>query len=161
MAFPRQRAIWTLALAGLSMGGVLLGLLAWTGRMASIHSLAVQNLSHDPGDEALAADISSQLAANLSRVQALRVIAAGSREPSDEMVDAVLEGTLRRAGGQVRITVRLLQSRGRKLLWIASYQRDLPGLPALEREIAQKIAGAIGRPLSSAVAARPAPSSKP
>jgi TolB-like protein len=153
MAFSRQRAIWTLALAGLSAGGVFLGLLAWTGRTVSIHSLAVQNLSHDPGDDALAADITSQLAANLSRIQGVSIQTAAA--------DAVLEGNVRRAGGQVRITVRLVQSRGRKLLWIARYQRDLPGLAALEREIAQKIAGLIHQPLSSPVGARPAPPSKP
>src|SRR5437764_14688876 len=116
MAFPRQRAIWTLALAGLSAGGVFLGLLAWTGRTVSIHSLEVQNLSHDPGDDALAADITSQLAANLSRIRGVSVQTAAA--------DAIVEGNARRAGGQVSVTVRLTQTRGRKLLWTASYERD-------------------------------------
>src|SRR3954469_18930314 len=124
MAFSRQRAIWTLALAGLSAGAVFLGLLACAGRLASIHSLAVQSLSHDRGDDALAADITSQLAANLSRIQGVSVQTAAA--------DAIVEGNVRRAGGQVSITVRLTQTRGSKLLWIATYQRDLPGVPALE-----------------------------
>jgi TolB-like protein len=153
MVFSRQRAIWTLGLVGLALGAILLGLLAWTGRTASIHSIAVQNLVHDPGEDVLAAGVTSQLAANLSRIQGVSIQTAAP--------DAIVEGSVRSADRRVELTVRLIQSRGRKLLWSASYQRDLPGVPALEREIAQKIAGAIGRPLSSLDAAQPAPSSKP
>src|ERR1700719_2214020 len=76
MDFTRQRAAWTIALAGLALGLVLLGIVARSERPARIRSLAVlpfANLSGDPEQDALADSVTSQLVAKLSQIKDLRV----------------------------------------------------------------------------------------
>ena len=144
MDWSRQRAAWTIALAGLALGLVLLGIVARSGRPARIRSLAVlpfENLSHDSAQDFLSAGVTGELIASLSRIPALRVLSAAP-------ADAVLEGSVTRSGEDVHIAARLIESNGRKQLWSGSYQRPLRALPGAEAEIAQKIAGAVHAPLT-------------
>ncbi|MEE8607732.1 MAG: tetratricopeptide repeat protein, partial [Nitrospiraceae bacterium] len=55
-------------------------------------------------------------------------------------VDAVIEGTVRRAGNQVRITVQLIEAATDKHLFAESYQRELRDVLALQSSVAQAIA---------------------
>jgi tetratricopeptide (TPR) repeat protein len=55
-------------------------------------------------------------------------------------VDALIEGSVLREGGQVRITAQLIQASTNQHLWAESYQRDLRGVLALQGEIASVIA---------------------
>jgi tetratricopeptide (TPR) repeat protein len=55
-------------------------------------------------------------------------------------VNAVLEGSVMRAGDRVRITVQLIQARPEKHLWAKNYERDLQDVLALQSEVAQAIA---------------------
>jgi TolB-like protein len=155
MDWSRQRAMWTIALAGLALGVVLLGIVARSGRPARIVSLAVlpfENLSHDPEQDSLADGVTAQLIATLSQIKELRVITQTSamqyknvRKPlpaiSKELkVDAVVVGSVMRTGARVRMSVRVIQADGEKQLWLGSFDRDLRDLPAVENEVAQKIA---------------------
>jgi TolB-like protein/Tfp pilus assembly protein PilF len=144
MDWSRQRAMWTIALAGLAIGLVLLGIVARTGRPARIRSMAVlpfENLSRDPGQDFLSAGVTGELIAAVSRIPTLRVLSAAP-------ADALLEGSVTRSGEDVHIAARLIESQGRKQLWSGSYQRALRVLPAAEAEIAQKVAGAVHAPLT-------------
>jgi serine/threonine-protein kinase len=60
-------------------------------------------------------------------------------------VTTVIEGTLRRAGGQLRITVQLTDVAGGRLLWSQRYDRRLDDVLAVEDEIAEAIVGALRR----------------
>jgi len=155
MDWTRQRAMWTIALVGLSLGLVLLGIVARTERPARIRSLAVlpiANLSGDPEQDALADSVTSQLIAALSQIKDLNVIAQSStmeykkvRKPlpaiSKELnADAMVVGSVMRTGDRVKMSVRLIQADGQKQLWLGSFDRELGDLPAVEDEIAHKIA---------------------
>jgi TolB-like protein len=171
MDWTRQRAMWMIALVGLALGLVLLGIVARTGRPARIASLAVlpfENLSNDPEQDSLADDVTTQLIATLSQIKELHVIPQtaamqykNARKPlpaiSKELnVDAVVVGSVMRTGARVKMSVRVIQADGEKQLWLGSFDRDLSDLPAVENEVAQKIAVAT----HVSVFNRPAPTSE-
>jgi tetratricopeptide (TPR) repeat protein len=58
-------------------------------------------------------------------------------------VDVVVEGSVLRAEDRVRITLQLVEGRMDRHLWSQSYERDLRDVLALQREVAQAVAGEI------------------
>jgi len=69
----------------------------------------------------------------------------GARKPLREIareleVDAIVEGTVLRAGHRVRITAQLIDPMKEAHLWAESYERDLRNILALQSELAQAIA---------------------
>jgi serine/threonine protein kinase/Tfp pilus assembly protein PilF len=128
------------------------------GSKTEIHSLAVlplQNLSGDPGQEYFADGMTEQLTADLGQIGALRVISRTSAmhyknsqktlpEIARELhVDAVVEGSVERAGNQVRITAQLIEASTDRHLWARSYDRDLRSVLLLQDEVAQAIASEV------------------
>ena len=155
MDWSRQRAMWTIALAGLALGVVLLGIVARSGRPARIVSLAVlpfENLSHDPEQDSLADGVTTQLIATFSQIKELHVIPQTSAMQYKNVrkslpaiakeldVVALVIGSVMRTGSRVRMSVRVIQADGEKQLWLGSFDRDLRDLPVVEDEIARKIA---------------------
>ncbi len=63
-------------------------------------------------------------------------------------VNAVLEGSVRKAGERVRITAQLVSSTDGYHLWSESYDRELSDVFAIQTEIAQKMVGALRVSLS-------------
>src|SRR3977135_1977122 len=58
-------------------------------------------------------------------------------------VDYVLEGSIRRGAGRLRITAQLIDARTQAHLWAENYERELRDILALEREVTSAIAGEI------------------
>jgi hypothetical protein len=95
------------------------------------------------------------LITSLGQIGSLRVISRtsamqyrGVHKPLPQIgrelnVDAVVEGTVVRSGGQVRITAQLIQASTDKHLWSQSYQRDLKDVLRLQHEIANAVANQI------------------
>ncbi len=73
--------------------------------------------------------------------------------------NAVVEGTLQRAGHRVRITAELVDARTDRHLWTERYERDVSDVLSLQDEVSGAIAGAVLEQLTGrvAVARRPAP----
>src|SRR6266853_5273233 len=128
---------------------------ASTSTPSPIRSLAVlplENLSHDPEQEYFAEGLTEALITTLAKIGELRVVSRtsamhyrGVRRPLREIaqelgVDAVVEGTVLRAGGRVRITAQLIDAAKETHLWAESYERDLRDVLALQSEVAQAIA---------------------
>ena len=72
----------------------------------------------------------------------------GARKPLPQIarelnVDAVVEGTVLRSGEQVRITAQLIQADADKHLWAQSYEGNVRDMLALQKKVAQSIAGQI------------------
>jgi TolB-like protein/DNA-binding winged helix-turn-helix (wHTH) protein/Tfp pilus assembly protein PilF len=126
-----------------------------TDSQASIQSLAVlplENLSGDPSQDYLADGMTDELITNLGQIGSLRVISRtsvmqyrGVHKPLPQIarelnVDAIVEGTVVRSGGQVRIAAQLIQASVDKHLWAQSYQSDLKDALGLQHEIANAIA---------------------
>ncbi len=118
----------------------------------SIAILPLENLSGDPEQDFFANGMTEVLIANIAQIKALRVISRKSvmrykttekslPEIARELnVDAVLEGSVMRAGNKVRITVQLIQAEPEQHLWAMSYERNLRDVLALQSEVAQAIA---------------------
>ena len=127
-------------------------------RGGQIHSLAVlplENLSNDPEQEYFADGMTEELINRLARIGALRVTSRSSvmafkgvHKTAPEIarrlhVDAIVEGTVRRASDRVRIAVQLVQAGTDKNLWGSSYERDIGDVFALQSDVAQAIVGEI------------------
>ena len=114
--------------------------------------LPLQNLSGDVEQEYFSDGVTDALITELGKVGALRVISRqsviqykGAKKPLAEIsqelkVDAVLEGTVQRAGDRVRITAQLVRARPEEHLWAESYERPYADILALQAEIARNVA---------------------
>jgi tetratricopeptide (TPR) repeat protein len=72
----------------------------------------------------------------------------GARKPLPEIakelgVKAVIEGSVMRDGDRVRITAQLIEAESDRHMWADSYERNLTDIFALQRDIAQAIAGQV------------------
>jgi len=82
-----------------------------------------------------------------------------TEKPIDEIgrelnVDYVLEGSVRRAGGRVRISAQLIQASDQTHVWAESYERDLRDVLMLQDEVARTIVREIRVTLTPEVEAR-------
>ena len=121
----------------------------------SIIVLPFVNLSGDPAQEYFSDGVTEEITATLSRVSGLFVIARTSaftykgkavkvQDISREMgVRYVLEGSVQKADGQVRIIAQLIDATTGKHLWSERYDRPLQNIFALQDEIRQQIALAL------------------
>jgi TolB-like protein len=140
-----------------------------TGGAPRIRSLAVlplENLSGDKEQDYFADGMTEELITNLAKISALKVISRtsmmqykGTKKPLPQIakelnVDAIIEGSVLREGGQVRITAQLIQASTDQHLWAESYQRDLRGVLALQGEIARAIAEKVRAALTPTERAR-------
>jgi len=120
-------------------------------RVTSIAVLPLENLSGDPAQEYFSDGMTEELIACLAQVRALRIISRtsvmrykGQRKAIPDIarelnVDAVVEGSVRRAGDRVRITVQLIDASSERHLWGKSYERDMKEVLALQGEVAAAI----------------------
>jgi TolB-like protein/Tfp pilus assembly protein PilF len=114
--------------------------------------LPFSNISPDPKDEYFADGLTEELIAVLSRLRGLRVIARtsvmryksgakGIAEIAAELgVSFVLEGSVRKAGDRMRITVQLIEARSQGHVWVSAYDRNLDDIFAVQTDIARRVA---------------------
>src|SRR5205814_848916 len=67
-------------------------------------------------------------------------------------VATVLEGSVQKSAGKVRVNVQLIDARADSHLWAKSYDRDIKDVFAVETEVAQEIADSLQAKLSPAEA---------
>jgi len=177
---PRSRARrWPLAVAavtvltlaalvGFNVGGLREKLLGRGGppRIESLAVLPLANLSGDPQQDYFAEGMTEALIGDLAKIHSLRVISRtsvmrykGSDKPLPQIakelnVDAVVEGSVQRAGDRVRITAQLIYAPTDTHLWADSYERDLRDVLTLQSEVAQAIAHEIQIKMSAQEQAR-------
>jgi len=120
--------------------------------ITSIAVLPLDNLMNDPDQEYFVDGMHEALISELGKISALRVIGRTSAmryKESDKSlpeiarelnVDAVVEGSVMRAGDQVRITAQLMGTKPERHLWTDNYSRDLRDILALQSEVARAIA---------------------
>ncbi len=123
-----------------------------TQTIDSIAVLPLQNLSGDSGQEYFSDGMTEALITDLAKIGALRVISRTSamcyRDTDKSLpqialelnVQAVVEGSVLRAGDRVRITAQLINAATDQHLWAESYERDLGDVLALQSEVARAIA---------------------
>ncbi len=122
------------------------------------HRLAVlpfSNISADPNDEYFADGMTEELISTTSAISGLTVIARtsvmrykggnkGVSEIGRELnVGSLLEGSVRKAGDRLRITVQLIDAQSEGHLWAQSYDRQMEDIFSVQSEIAQRVADAL------------------
>ncbi len=117
--------------------------------------LPLTNMSPDPTDEFFADGLTEELISTISKVRDLSVISRTSvmqykghpkrvAEIARELsVGTILEGSVRRAGNKVRITVQLIDPVADRHLWAENYDRNLEDIFSIQSEVAQKVASAL------------------
>jgi len=117
--------------------------------------LPFANISPDPADEYFADGMTEELIASVSQIKGLRVIARtsvmrykGANKPIAEIgreldVGNVLEGSVRKAGEKVRISVQLIGTSDEVPRWSQKYDRSMSDIFAIQSEIAQNVAEAL------------------
>jgi TolB-like protein/class 3 adenylate cyclase/Flp pilus assembly protein TadD len=118
----------------------------------SIAVLPFENLSNEKENAYFADGVQDEILTGLSRVADLKVISRTSvmqykagpkrnlREVATDLgVAHVLEGTVQRAGGRVRVNAQLINARTDSQLWAERYDRDVADVFAIESELAGKI----------------------
>jgi TolB-like protein/DNA-binding winged helix-turn-helix (wHTH) protein/Flp pilus assembly protein TadD len=122
----------------------------------SIAVLPFANLSDDKENAFFTEGVQDDILTALAKFSDLKVISRTSvasyvagpnrnlREIGQELgVAHVLEGSVRRAGGKVRVTAQLIEMRTNTHLWAETYDRDLADVFAIQSDIAQRIATAL------------------
>jgi adenylate cyclase len=126
----------------------------------SIAVLPFANLGGDPEHEYFADGITEDLITELSRFQELRVIARNSvmtykgkpvrvQEVGRDLgVRYVLEGSVRKAGGRVRITAQLIDAATGHHLWAERFDRDLADIFEVQDEVTSRIVATLAGKLA-------------
>jgi TolB-like protein/Tfp pilus assembly protein PilF len=127
----------------------------------SIAVLPFENLSSDKENAFFTDGVQDEILTDLAKVADLKVISRTSvmqfrdaatrnlRKIGEELgVAHVLEGSVQRASGKVRVNAQLIDARTDAHLWAQTYDRDLADVFAIQSEIAQTIAGQLQARLS-------------
>ncbi len=113
------------------------------------------NMSPDPSDGYFADGMTEEIIATISSIHNLAVISRTSviqyKDTKKSLTDigrelragSILEGSVRKAGNRVRITVQLLDPTEDKHLWAESYDRELKDVFSVQSEISEKVAKAL------------------
>ena len=121
----------------------------------SIAVLPFVDMSEKHDQEYFADGVSEEIRNRLAQIEGLKVSARtasfvykGRNVPVEEIgdaldVEAVLEGSIRREGNQVRVTAQLVDVRTNKNLWTERYDRELSSVFAIQDEVAGDIVSAI------------------
>jgi TolB-like protein/DNA-binding winged helix-turn-helix (wHTH) protein/Flp pilus assembly protein TadD len=128
--------------------------------------LPFQNLSNDPEQEYLSDGLTEETIADLGELspESLSVIARTSAmtykhtsksvtQIGNELgADYLLEGSVRRDGAAIRVTAQLIRVQDQSHIWAHSYDRELTGLLALQKEMGRAIAQQVRVKLATAYA---------
>jgi serine/threonine-protein kinase len=159
---PRARRRW-LAAAALAVGVVAAAAWLASGRdagdgrpstaMASIAVLPFDDLSDAQDQQYFADGLAEEILNLLAQLPELRVIARTSSfsfQGRDDLdipeigrrlgVTHILEGSVRRSGGRVRVTAQLVRSRDGSHVWSRAYDRNAADVLDMQRDIAASVA---------------------
>src|SRR5437764_9894392 len=125
------------------------------GQRPSICVLPFANMSGDPEQEYFSDGISEDIITDLSKISALHVVSRntaftfkGKAVDVDQVVSQlkvshVVEGSVRKAAGRVRITAQLIDGANDSHIWAERYDRDLNDIFAIQDEISHAIVDAL------------------
>jgi TolB-like protein/Flp pilus assembly protein TadD len=154
----RPKRLWpTVALVGLAVA-VAAG--AWwrfqhKSMPISIAVLPLENLGHEPANDYFADGLTDELIRSLSAIEGLAVRSRTSsfamkgkpRNVSESgqqlQADYILEGSVLRAGQQLRINAQLVRVRDDFPLWSGKFDRELPDVIAIQDEISRDIVNSL------------------
>lgn len=164
------KAARRLLIAGFIVLGILLLLLvvlpdkhgpSFTGQEKSIAVLPFDNIGNDTLQDYFSDGITEDIITQLSKIADLKVISRTSvmqyknsekniREIADELhVSAILEGSVRKVGNNLRINAQLIDANTDQHIWAEQYDRDASEVFAIQTEVAEKIAAQMNARLTA------------
>jgi len=154
LAVSNKLIVFLVGGVGLFVAVVVIFYLAWPRGDRSIAVLPFEDISPG-GDQAyLGNGIADELRLELQRLDGLRVAGrtssiASAHEDSKTIgeilnVDSILEGSVRKEGNSLRITVQLTHVADGFTIWSKSYNRELKNIFEMQEEIATSVAGHLG-----------------
>jgi len=171
LAFSLRRRPMRRALIGagsLLIVGAVAGTWAWRRARTEagplnnrIAVLPFVSMSASAEDEYFVDGMTEELISRLSRVKGLEVIARtsiatykGTKKGIGEIaaelnVGTVLEGSVRKSGGKVRITAQLINATNDAHLWSEDYDRELKDIFTVQTDIAQHVVNALAAKLTA------------
>ena len=133
----------------------------------SIAVLPLENLSEEKENAYFADGVQAELLSNLAKIKDLRVISRTSvmqyksrttgnlKEVAQQLgVSKVVEGSVRRSGNHIRVSVQLIDALTDRHIWSENYDRTLADSLAMQGELATEIAASVGATLSPQEKAR-------
>jgi len=117
--------------------------------------LPFTNISKESEDDYFADGLTEELISSVSRTHGLRVIARtsvmkykGTSKPVSEIgrelrVGNILEGSVRKAGDRIRISVQLVDPTDEEPKWSQQYDREISDMFAIQSDIANRVAEAL------------------
>jgi adenylate cyclase len=133
----------------------------FTGKEKSIAVLPFENISNDTLQQYFSDGITEDIITQLSKIADLKVISRTSvmqyknttktiGEIAKELhVAAILEGSVRKEGGNVRINAQLIDANTDQHIWADQYDRDASEVFAIQSEVAQRIANQLNVKLTA------------
>jgi serine/threonine protein kinase/Tfp pilus assembly protein PilF len=137
-----------------------------TAIVRSLAVLPLENLSRDPEQEYFTEGMTDALTTEIAQIGALRVISRTSTmryknanktlpQIARELnVDAVIEGSVLRSKGRLRVNAQLIQASPERNIWAKSYESNLSDVLTLQSQIARSVAEAIRLRLNDQQASR-------
>src|SRR5208283_309690 len=125
------------------------------------------NISPDPNDEFFADGLTEELISRLSEIRDLKVIARTSvmgykrkerkvSEIARELeVGSVIEGSVRKAGNRIRVSVQLIDARTEEHLWSSNYDNELTDIFAIQSDVASRVSSALSAGIFSGAHRKP------
>jgi len=125
------------------------------------------NISPDPNDEYFADGLTEELISKLSQVRGLKVIARTSvmnykkkeknaSEIGSELgAGTLVEGSVRKSGGRIRVSVQIIDSNTEEHKWATNYDRNVDDIFAVQSDIASKVTESL--PLALRSSSGPSP----
>ncbi len=133
----------------------------------SIAVLPFKNMSDSKEDEYFSDGLTEDIITQLSKISGIeKVIARTSvmrykqtdksiRDIGKELdVATILEGSVRRAGNQIRIVAQLIDTQNEGHLWADTYDKEMTQIFAIQSDVAKQIAAALEAKISPAVISR-------
>jgi TolB-like protein/class 3 adenylate cyclase/Tfp pilus assembly protein PilF len=133
----------------------------------SIAVLPLENLTDEKENAYFADGVQDELLSNLAKIKDLKVISRTSvmqykagitrnlKEIAQQLgVSNVVEGSVRRSGNHIRVSVQLIDALTDRHIWAQNYNRELADSLALQGELATVIAAEVGATLSPQEKAR-------
>ncbi|MFO1120891.1 MAG: tetratricopeptide repeat protein [Hyphomicrobiales bacterium] len=129
----------------------------------SIAVLPFDNMSADPEQIYFSDGITEDIITNLSKYRELLVIARNSafqfRGKGNDVRDIghklgvqyIVQGSVRRAGGQIRVTAQLIEAETSTHVWAERYDRELKDIFAIQDEITQMVTSRVSRQLRESI----------
>jgi len=117
--------------------------------------LPLANISPDPKDEYFADGLTEELIGAISKVRGLRVISKtsvmqykGHEKPIPEIArdlnaGTFLEGSVRKDGNRVRVSIQMIEATKDEHLWSENYDREIQDIFAVQTDIATRVAEAL------------------